>query len=79
MTYHRLKIAALGCAIAALCLAGCGQGAGVPTHTADEQKAVDDLKNETPEQQIERIQKGPMPESAKAAMIQRIKQEHGMK
>ncbi|RYG23033.1 hypothetical protein EON82_15285 [bacterium] len=70
---------ALASALALPLLGGCGSGDSVPTHTADEQKLVDQLKNETPEQQIERIQKGPMPESAKAAMIQKIKDEHGIK
>lgn len=60
-------------------LSGCGAGNQVPAHTADEQKAVEELKNMTPEQQIERIQKGPMPESAKAAMIKKIKDENGLK
>lgn len=60
-------------------LGGCGNGSEVPNHTADEQKAVNELKNETPEQQIQRIQNGPMPEAAKAAMIDRIKKEHNLK
>lgn len=60
-------------------LGGCGSGDGVPSYTAQESKLVNELKAETPEQQIERIQKGPMPESAKAAMIDQIKKEHGLK
>jgi hypothetical protein len=61
-------------------LGGCGNNADqVPAHTGDEQKLVDELKNETPEQQIERIKKGPMPEAAKAAMIQKIKDKNGIK
>lgn len=61
-------------------LMGCGSNPdAVPTHTADEQKLVDQLKSETPQQQIERIQKGPMPDSAKSAMIQKIKDENGIK
>jgi len=67
-------------AVVAAPLLGCGNGAdNVPSHTADEQKLVDEVKNETPEQQIERIQKAPMPESAKAAMIQKIKDKNGIK
>ena len=66
-------------ATAAPLLGGCGSGDGVPNHSADEQKAVNALKNETPEQQIERIRKGPMPESAKGPMIERIKRENGLK
>lgn len=60
-------------------LGGCGSGDSVPSHTADEQKLVDQLKNETPQQQIERIQNGPMPQSAKDAMIKKIKDENGIK
>jgi hypothetical protein len=61
-------------------LGGCGSSAdSVPGHTADEQKLVDQVKNETPQQQIDRIQKGPMPEAAKATMIQKIKSENGIK
>ena len=60
-------------------LGGCGSADSVPSHTADEQKLVNELKNETPQQQIDRIQKGPMPEAAKATMIQKIKSENGIK
>jgi hypothetical protein len=61
-------------------LGGCGSGDDkVPGHTADEQRLVDQMNNETPEQRIERIRKGPMPEAAKAAMIQKIKDEQGKK
>jgi len=72
---------ALACALLALPLVGgCGSSSdSVPAHTADEQKLVDQLKNETPQQQIERIQNGPMPEAAKAAMIQKIKDKNGIK
>ncbi|CAN5489300.1 hypothetical protein BH11ARM2_BH11ARM2_08260 [soil metagenome] len=74
-----LRPAALaGALLAALLLGGCGSS-GVPDHTADEQKAVDELKNQTPQQQIDRIQNGPMPESAKKAMIDKIKKENGLK
>jgi hypothetical protein len=77
-----LQRAAFACCLVALSLpvlSGCGSGNQVPAHTADEQKAVNDLNNMTPEQQIERIQKGPMPDSAKAAMIKKIKDENGLK
>lgn len=60
-------------------LGGCASGDSVPNHTADEQKLVDQMNRETPEQKIERIQKGPMPEAAKQAMIQKIKKENGLK
>lgn len=60
-------------------LGGCGSADSVPGHTADEQKLVDQIKNETPQQQIDRIEKGPMPADAKAKMIQKIKSENGIK
>lgn len=58
---------------------GCGSGNDIPAHTADEQKAVDELKSLTPQQQIDRLEKGPMPAAAKAAMIDKIKKENGLK
>lgn len=67
-----------GALLALPLLGGCGSD-GPPPHTAAEQKAVDELKNQTPEQQIERIQNGPMPEAAKKAMIDKIKKENGIK
>lgn len=73
------SIAALvGAAVAVALLGGCGDSNQVPGHTADEQKAVDELKNQTPQQQIERIQNGPMPDSAKKAMIDKIKKENNL-
>ena len=72
------RAAFAGSIVAAFLLGGCGSGNNVPAHTADEQKAVDELANQTPEQQIERIQNGPMPESAKAAMIKKIKDDNGI-
>ena len=60
-------------------LGGCGNADSVPAHSADEQKLVDQMKAETPQQQIERIEKGPMPQSAKESMIKKIKDDNGMK
>lgn len=70
---------ALVAALAASLIGGCGSADSVPGHTADEQKLVDQMNAETPQQQIERIQKGPMPEAAKPAMIQRVKDKYGLK
>ncbi|RYG42937.1 hypothetical protein EON79_17950 [bacterium] len=64
---------------AALLLGGCGNADSVPAHSAEEQKAIDELKTLTPEQQIDRIQKGGMPQAAKDAMIRDIKAKHGLK
>ena len=74
-----MKLGLLLLAAATLVAAGCGSSSGVLAHDAREQKALDDLKKETPEQQIERIQKGPMPASAKDAMIKKIKDANGIK
>jgi len=60
-------------------LGGCGSANDIPAHTADEQKAVDELNSMTPQQQIDRLEKGPMPADAKAAMIAKIKKENGLK
>lgn len=67
-------------ASAALLLGGCGSSDNsVPGHTAAEDAAIKEQANLTPQQQIERIQNSPQPEGAKAAMIERIKQQNGMK
>jgi len=64
---------------ATLVAAGCGNSANVPAHSATEDKAIAELKSMTPQQQIDRIQKGPMPASAKESMIKKIKDANGMK
>ena len=65
--------------VAILAAAGCSNPNAVPAHSAEDQKAIDELKTMSPEKQIERIQNGPMPESAKAAMIQKVKDKAGIK
>jgi hypothetical protein len=60
-------------------LGGCGSANDVPAHTADEQKAVSELNSMTPQEQIDRLEKGPMPAAAKAAMIAKIKKDNGLK
>lgn len=62
-----------------LFVGGCGASDVVPKHSAEEEKALQEMKTLTPEQQIERIQNGGMPASAKEAMIQEIKTKHGLK
>jgi len=62
----------------ALLLGGCGSSDKVPGHTADEEKAIQEEKNLTPQQRIERIQNSPMPQGAKDAMIDKIKKENGI-
>lgn len=75
-----MKKLALPFFAAALLIGGCGKsGDTVPAHSPEEEKAIQEVKNLTPEQQIERIQNSPMPDTAKASMIQKIKQEHGIK
>jgi len=66
-------------AAATLVAVGCSNPNQVPSHSAADDKAISELKAMTPEQQIDRIQKGPMPESAKAAQIQKIKEKAGIK
>ena len=75
-----MKKTLLPFATLALLVGGCGSSQDqVPAHSPEEAKAIQEAKNMTPQQQIERIQSGGMPESAKAAMIQEIKQKHGIK
>ena len=70
----------LSAVLLSLCfLAGCGSDHGSPPHTADEQKAVDDYNKLTPQQQIDRAQKSPMPQGAKDSLIQSIKDKNGIK
>lgn len=63
----------------AFAIGGCQDDHGAPPHTADEEKAVREAQNLTPEQQIERAEKSPMPQSAKDALIKSIKEKNGMK
>jgi hypothetical protein len=65
--------------VAALLLGGCGDKDVVPGHSAEEEKALKEAASLTPEQQIERIRTGGMPESAKEAMIADIKKKNGLK
>lgn len=66
-------------AAALLFAGGCGNGDTVPKHSPEEEAALKEMQTLTPEQQIERIQNGGMPESAKQAMIQEIKTKNGLK
>jgi len=79
MRWPRLLVALFALSITALFVGGCGSPDSAPKHTADEQKLVDELNNQTPEEQIARIEKGPMPQAAKDEMIKKIKQENGLK
>jgi hypothetical protein len=62
-----------------MALGGCSGKNGQPPLTADEEKAVKEVQNLTPEQQIERAQNSPMPQSAKDALIKSIKDKNGLK
>lgn len=66
-------------AAAALAAAGCSNPNQIPTLGPDDQKAIDAYNKMTPQQRIDSIEKGPMPQSAKQAMIQRIKDQNGIK
>jgi hypothetical protein len=66
-------------AVATLVSAACDNPNAVPAHSATEQKAINDYNKLTPQQQIDLIEKGPMPAAAKAAMVQRIKTKNGLK
>ena len=79
MSWPRTIVALFALITTALFIGGCGSADSTPKHTAQEQKLVDDLNNQTPEEQIERIESGPMPQAAKDEMIKKIKQENGLK
>ena len=69
----------LALSVAAYAVAGCGNSQDtVMPHSASEQKAIDAYKSMTPQQQIDLVQKGGMPEAAKAATIKRIKDKAGL-
>jgi len=76
---NRTVAGILAIAAATLVAAGCASPDKVAPHSADEQKAINQLNSLTPDQQIERIQKGPMPQAAKDSMIQKIKDKAGTK
>jgi len=65
-------------AAAALVAAGCGSADSVPKHGADDQKAIDAYNAMTPQQHIDLILKGPMPQAAKDASIKKIKEQNHM-
>jgi hypothetical protein len=60
-------------AAVAILAAGCGNNETVMPHSASEQKAMSSYASMTPQQKIDLIEKGPMPEAAKKAMIERLK------
>jgi hypothetical protein len=64
--------------VTALAVTACDNPNAVPTHSAADDKAINALKSMTPQQQIDLIQKGPMPPSAKASMIKKIKDKNGI-
>jgi hypothetical protein len=45
-------------------------------HSPSEQKAIDAYKNMTPQQQIDLVEKSPMPDAAKQATIAKIKTKY---
>lgn len=63
----------------ALVVAGCANPNAVPAHTAADDKAINYYKSLTPQQRIELIQKGAMPQAAKDAQIAKIKADNGLK
>jgi hypothetical protein len=62
--------------VAAVVAAGCNGSDAIPKHGVDDQKAIDQYKAMTPQQRIDMIQKGPMPQAAKDHMIKQIKDEN---
>ena len=69
----------VGIMLAAAILAGCGGSNRTYNHTDAEDKAIQEAKNLTPEQQIERAQNSPLPQEQKDALIKSIKDKNGIK
>jgi len=65
--------------VATIVATGCNGGDAIPKHGADDQKAIDKVNAMTPQQRIDMIQKGPMPQAAKDHMIKQIKEENHLK
>ena len=74
-----MRIALLLLTAATMVAAGCSNPNTVPSHSASEDKAINDLKKMSPQDRIALIEKGPMPASAKEAEIKKIKDENGLK
>jgi hypothetical protein len=67
----------LALSVAAIAATGCGPGQDtVMAHSPSEQKAIDAYKNMTPQQQIDLVEKSPMPDAAKQATIAKIKTKY---
>jgi hypothetical protein len=64
--------------VTAVAVAGCGNPNAIPQHSADDQKAIDQVNKMTPQQRIDMIQKGPMPPAAKDQMIKKIKADNNL-
>lgn len=73
-----MRIWPIAVLVVSFVLVGCGDDHGAPPHTAQEEKIVQETQNLTPQQQIDRAQNSPMPQSAKDALIKSIKEKNGM-
>ncbi len=64
----------------ALALVGCGSSTSTkaPPHTPEEDAAIKAAKALTPQQQIEQVEKGPLPPDQKATLINSIKAKNGL-
>ena len=62
--------------VAAIAVTGCSSGNTIPQHSADDQKAIDKVNAMTPQERIDMIQRGPMPQAAKDQLIKKIKQDN---
>ncbi len=60
-------------------LVGCGGSKRTYKYNDVEEKAMQEAKNLTPEQQIERAQNSPLPPEQKEALIKSIKEKNGIK
>jgi hypothetical protein len=78
MVHRPLNKVWFALSVAAVAATGCNGGDSIPKHGADDQKAIDQVNKMTPQQRIDMIQKGPMPQAAKDSMIKKIKAENNL-
>ena len=60
---------------------GCGSSPNPnnpPAHTAEEEAAIRSAQGLTPQQQLEQAEKSPLPADQKAALVNSIKEKHGL-
>jgi uncharacterized protein YcfL len=71
-----IRLAILTLSVCAL--VGCGSSNSTPPHNAEEEKAVQQARSMTPQQQLEAAEKSTLPVDQKNALIKSIKEKNGL-